>query len=111
MSDQTVRNRLFEVGLSSYHPLRCPARTAAQRRQGVESSRHILYEEIPWEEILFSGEYRFSLISDCRRQRVHRNARHRTSPQYTQPVGACGGGGILMWAEISLGLRSEHYTF
>lgn len=82
-------------------------RTPAHRRQRVHWARLRLEEETPWDDILFSDESRFCLHNDSRRPRVYRNARNRTLPQYVQPTVAFGGGGIMVWAGISMDFRTD----
>jgi transposase len=107
ISDQTVRNRLREVGISSYRPLRSPARTPAHRRRRVYWARLRLEEVTPWDDILFSDESRFCLHNDSRRPRVYRNSGNRTLSQYVQPVVAFGGAGVMVWAGISMNFRTD----
>lgn len=111
ISDQTVRNRLFEVGLTSYRPLRSPARSPAHRRQRLHWANERLAEVTSWEHVLFTDESRYCIHNDSRRQRVYRSAGNRTLSQYVQPVVPFGGGGLMVWAGISLGWRTDLHVF
>lgn len=111
ISDQTVRNRLLEFGLTSYRPLRSPARTPAHRRQRLDWANHRLTEVTSWEHVLFTDESSYCIHNDSRRRRVYRSAGNRTLPQYIQPVVPFGGGGVMVWAGISLGWRTDLHVF
>lgn len=111
VSDQTVRNRLWEVRLTSYRPQRRPPLTRDHKRQRRIWAEQRLEEATPWEDILFTDESRFCIHNDSRRKRVYREQGHRYLPQYIQPVVAFGGGGVMVWAGISLGYRTNLHIF
>lgn len=107
VSDQTIRNRLREVGLRSYRPVRRPSLDTRHRRARLEWVNSRLRENQNWEFVLFSDESRFCLSSDSRRLRVWRRPNTRFEPQFIQPVTAHRGGGVMVWGGITLNNRTE----
>ena len=94
VSDQTIRNRLWEEGLTSYRPLRRLTLEPIHRRQGLAWVNQRI-EGTLWGNVLFTDESRYCLFNDNRRQRVYRPAGNRSLPQRGIPY---GGGGVMVWA-------------
>lgn len=107
LSTQTIRNRLWEVGITSYVPLRRPAATARHRQLRRMWCSERLEEDTNWNAVMFADESRFCLYSDSRRQRVYREQGMRTMPQFMLPSVPFGGGGVMVWAGIYTGGRTS----
>lgn len=107
LSTQTIRNRLREVGLRSYVPLRRPAATARHRQLRRTWCSERLDEQTNWHAVMFTDESRFCLHNDSRRQRVYREQNMRLLPQFVQPVVPFQGGGVMVWAGIYTGGRTS----
>lgn len=72
VSDQTVQNRLHEVGVASCKPLKCPVRTPSHRSQKMycTCTRLKLPRNTLWNDILCTDESRFCLKNYSRYQRT-----------------------------------------
>ncbi|KAJ4441886.1 hypothetical protein ANN_11746, partial [Periplaneta americana] len=88
VSDQTIRNRLWEEGLTSYRPLRSLALEPIHCRQRLAWVNHRIEEGILCGNVLFTDESRYCLFND-----------NRLVPY--------GGGGVMVWTGVSLGWRTE----
>lgn len=111
VSDQTVRNRLKEAGIKSYRPLRRIAITANHRRLRLAWANERIEENFIWDDVLFTDESRFCLHNDSRRKRVYRSVNTRNLPAHIQPIYKFGGGGVMVWAGVALGFRTELHCF
>lgn len=108
ISDQTIRNRLREVGLRSRRPLRVPPIAPCNRRTRLRWAReHRNWEEEDWRYVCFSDESRFGMRPDTRRTRVWRTSGRQERLRYCQEVHPYSGGTIMIWAGIWIGGRTD----
>jgi transposase len=108
LSDQTVRNRLHEVGLHSRVPFRTPVLTPHHHTARLEFAReHLTWELRYWWSDLFSDESRFHISQCDRRVRVWRRQGERYDDCNTVEHDTFGGGCIMVWGGISLDGRTE----
>ena len=75
----------------------------ARRQWAVE---HCEWGHGEWSSVLFSDESRFSLQSDNRRILIWRERGTRNYPAHVREVSQYGGGGLMVWAGISVGRRT-----
>ncbi|KAJ4441360.1 hypothetical protein ANN_11215 [Periplaneta americana] len=73
VSDQTIKNRLWEEGLTSYRLLRCLALELIHHRQRLAWVNQKIEEGILWGNVLFTDEFRYCLFNGNRCHRVCRN--------------------------------------
>lgn len=111
VSDQTIRNRLREMNLHSCRPVRRPKLTNANRMARRAWVNQRLAENFQWEHGLYTDESRFCLFSDNRRVRVWRTRGDRYRREFAKAVVPFGGGGIMVWAGISLNGRTNLHLF
>lgn len=108
ISAQTVRNRLRESGLKARRPHRGLDLTAARRRNRLEwANRHLRWTLARWRNVLFSDESRFQLYRADGRQRVWRRVGERYVDANVVRRVAHGGGGVMVWAGICYGQRTQ----
>lgn len=108
ISAQTVRNRLREADLRCRRPHRGLDLTAARRRARLDwANAHVRWNRARWRQIVFSDESRFNLCHADGRLRVWRRAGERFSDATTVPRVAHGGGGVMVWAGICHGDRTQ----
>lgn len=87
ISDQTILNRLREVGLRFRRPLRGPSIAPYNRRTRLRCAReHTNWEEEDWRYVCFSDESRFGMRPDKRRTRVWRTFGRKERLRYCQEV-------------------------
>jgi transposase len=111
VSSQTIRNRLHQGGLYARRPLVCvplTARHRTARRNWAEEHRGWGHDE--WSHVLFTDESRFSLESDNRRVLIWRERSTRNNRPFVRERSHYGGGGVLIWAGISIGGRTDLYV-
>jgi transposase len=103
ISQDTVRRRLRETELRPYVPATGPLLTPVHRRARLEFAReHVDWDIASWSRILFSDEFRSSLVSNDRRIRVYRRPGERYAPCNIVGTVQFGGGSVLVWGGISL---------
>lgn len=108
VSDQTVRNRLHEVGLASRRPLRVPPLSRTHRIQRNRWARqHGHWNVEDWSRILFSDESRFGIHPDSRQIRVWRQSGRENRLRSCVEVHSYKGGTIMVWAGICLNGRTD----
>lgn len=112
ISAQTVRNRLREANLRACRPYRgmdlTPARRLS-RRAWVNT--HVRWPLARWRGVMFSDESRFRLHGSDGRQRVWRRVGERYADAAVGRRLQQGGGGVMVWAGISHGHRTQLHFF
>ncbi len=108
ISAQTVRNHLREAHLHARRPHRGLYLTAVHHRNRLErANAHIQWRLALWRGVLFKDESRFSLYRPDGRQRVwHRVSEWFADVNVVDRV-AHGGGGIMVWACVCYGQRTQ----
>lgn len=102
ISSRTVRNRLRDVGLRSWRPMRVPLLTPTHQRQRLAyARRYVHWSQQQWTNVLFTDESRFCLHGNDRRVRVWRRRGERYNANHTRPVTAFSGGSVMVWAGVS----------
>ncbi|KMQ91674.1 transposable element tc1 transposase [Lasius niger] len=71
---------------------------------------HALIRTGQWNNVLFTDESRFCLLSSDRRVHVWRRQGHRFEQNCVEPVRAFGGGSIMVWSGISTHERTNLVT-
>lgn len=108
VSVYTVRRRLNEGGLRSRRPATGPLLTVEHRRQRLEFAReHADWGLEDWSAVLFTDESRFTLYKSDGRDRVWRRTGERFAEACLSTKVPFGGGGVMMWAGISLTANTE----
>lgn len=102
ISDQTVRNRLREVGIRARRPVRGVILTPQHRRLRLQWCQiHRQWPQLRWRQVWFSDESRFLLRRHDGRCRVYRRRGERYAANCVQEVDRFGGGSVMVWAAIS----------
>ena len=108
ISTQTVRNRLREGGLYARRPMVCVPLTARHRvDRRLWAEEHRGWGRNEWGNVLFSDESRFSVEPDNRRVFIWRECGTRNNPMFVRERSQYHGGGLMVWAGISIGGRTE----
>ncbi len=85
--------------------------TAVHRRNRLEwANAYIRWRLALWRRVLFSDEYRFSLYRADGRQRVWRRVGERFADVNVVDRVAHGGGGVMVWAGICYGQRTQVHS-
>jgi transposase len=111
ISDQTVRNRLKEVGLLNRRSVRRPKLTVANKIARITWVNQRIQEHFQWEQGLYTDESRFCVFSDSRRIRVWRTRGDRYRPEYTKNLVSFEGGGVMVWTGITFNGRTNLHLF
>ncbi|GFU85363.1 transposable element Tcb2 transposase [Trichonephila clavipes] len=112
ISATTVRNRLHNAGLYARRPVVCVPLNGRQRRNRLCWAReHVSWTQQQWASVLFTDESRFSMESDSGRLLIWREQRTRYHQSNTVERHSYRGGGILVWAGISLGGHTDLHVF
>uniref|UniRef100_A0A3P9JG58 Transposase Tc1-like domain-containing protein n=1 Tax=Oryzias latipes TaxID=8090 RepID=A0A3P9JG58_ORYLA len=108
ISAQTVRNRLREAHLHARRPHQGLDLTPVRRRNRLEwANAHMRWRLARWRGVLFTDESRFTLFRADGRQRVWRCVGERFSDVNVVDRVAHGGGGVMVWAGIGYGRRTQ----
>jgi transposase len=108
ISEQTLRRRLREGGLSSRSPAIGPRLTAAHQRARLEFAlQYVDWGVNEWRSLLFTDESRFSPRSPDGREKVWRRPGERYSQCCISPRTEFNGGSIMVWGGISLDARTD----
>lgn len=104
VSDQTVRNRLHEVGMRARRPKVGPVLTARHRAARLAFAREHQDWQIgqDWRPVLFTDESRFTLSTCDRRDRVWRCRGERYAACNIIQRDRFGGESATVWGGISL---------
>ncbi|GFW33946.1 transposable element Tcb2 transposase [Trichonephila clavipes] len=112
ISATTVRNRLHNAGLYARKPVVCVPLNGRQRRNRLCWAReHVSWTQQQWTSVLFTDESRFTMESDSGRLLIWREQRTRYHQSNTVERHSYRGGGILVWAGISLGGHTDLHVF
>ncbi|GFW76511.1 transposable element Tcb2 transposase [Trichonephila clavipes] len=112
ISATTVRNRLHNAGLYARRPVVCVPLNGRQRRNRLCWAReHVSWTQQQWASVLFTDESRFTMESDSGRLLIWREQRTRYHQSNTVERHSYRGGGILVWAGISLGGHIDLHVF
>ncbi|GFT73412.1 transposable element Tcb2 transposase [Trichonephila clavipes] len=112
ISATTVRNRLHNAGLYARRPVVCVPLNGRQRRNHLCWAReHVSWAQQQWASVLFIDESRFTMESDSERLLIWREQRTRYHQSNTVERHSYSGGGILIWAGISLGGHTDLHVF
>ncbi len=108
ISEETARDRLRKAHLHARRPHRGLDLTAVRRRNCLEwANAHIRWHLALWRGVLFTDECRFSLYRADGRQRVWRRVGEWFSNVNVVDQVAHGGGGVLVWAGVCYGQRTQ----
>ena len=108
ISAQTVRNRLRRHGIRSMRPYVGPVLRRHHRRERLRWCRRLRqWNLLNWRRISFSDESRFSLYHRDGRTRVYIRRGERFQRNCVLQVDRFGGGGVMMWAAISMNARTD----
>uniref|UniRef100_A0A8C8DES0 Transposable element Tcb2 transposase n=1 Tax=Oryzias sinensis TaxID=183150 RepID=A0A8C8DES0_9TELE len=108
ISAQTVRNRLREAHLHARRPHRRLDLIPVRHRNRLEwANAHMRWRLARWRGVLFTDESRFTLFRADGRQRVWRRVGERFSDVNVVDRVAHGGGGVMVWAGICYGRRTQ----
>ncbi|GFU53835.1 transposable element Tcb2 transposase [Trichonephila clavipes] len=81
VSVQTIRNRLYGVGVYARRPMVCVRLTSRHRRDRREwATEHVNWRRYEWSNVIFSDESRFSVHPDNRRIFIWRDRCSRNNP-------------------------------
>ncbi|GFX09908.1 transposable element Tcb2 transposase [Trichonephila clavipes] len=112
ISATTVRNHLHNAGLYARRPVVCVPLNGRQRRNRLCWAReHVSWTQQRWVSVLFTDESRFTMESDSGRLLIWREERTRYHQSNTVERHSYRGGGILVWAGISLGGHTDLHVF
>lgn len=107
ISERTVRRRLNEVNLRSYVPAKAPKLERSHRVARLAFAREHQDWRDEWGQVLFTDESRFCVNFVDGRERMWRYPGERYHPaNFTETV-AYGGGSVMVWGGICLGVRTE----
>ncbi|GFU24348.1 transposable element Tcb2 transposase [Trichonephila clavipes] len=98
--------------LYARRPVVCVPLNGRQRRNRLCWAReHVSWTQQQWASVLFSDESRFTMESDSGRLLIWREQRTRYHQSNTVERHSYRGGGILVWAGISLGGHTDLHVF
>ncbi|GFS78715.1 transposable element Tcb2 transposase [Trichonephila clavipes] len=93
-------------------PVVCVPLNGRQRRNRLCWAReHVSWTQQQWTSVLFTDESRFTMESDSGRLLIWREQRTRYHQSNTVERHSYRGGGILVWAGISLGGHTDLHVF
>ena len=108
----TVRRRLHNAGLYARRPVVCVPLTGRQRRARLSWAReHVSWTRQQWASVLFTDESRFTRESDSGRVLIWREQSTRYHQSNTVERHSYRGGGIMVWAGVSLGGHTDLHVF
>ncbi|GFT76878.1 transposable element Tcb1 transposase [Trichonephila clavipes] len=111
VSRQTVYRRLGNICLYARRPVKCVPLTATHCRLRLTWGReHALWTPQQWSCVMFSDEYRLSLLSDSRRTLIWRAPGTHYHQENTIERHRYGGAGWLVWGGIILGSRTDMHV-
>ncbi|GFU99425.1 transposable element Tcb2 transposase [Trichonephila clavipes] len=100
------------AGLYAKRPVVCVPLNGRQRRNRLCWAReHVSWTQQQWASVLFTDESRFTMESDSGRLLIWREQRTRYHQSNIVERHSYRGGGILVWAGISLGGHTDLHVF
>ncbi|GBO29396.1 Transposable element Tcb2 transposase [Araneus ventricosus] len=112
ISATAVRRRLHNAGLYARRPVVCVPLNGRQRRARLCWAReHVAWTRQQWTSVLFTDECRFPLESDSARLLIWKEQRTRYHQSNSLERHSYRGGGIMVWAGISLGGHTDLHVF
>ncbi|GBM36057.1 Transposable element Tcb2 transposase [Araneus ventricosus] len=112
ISAATVRRRLHNAGLYTRRPVVCAPLNGRQRRSRLCWAReHVSWTRQQWTSVLFTDESGFTLENDSGCLLIWREQRTRYHQSNTLERHSYRGGGIMVWAGISLGGHTDLHAF
>ncbi|GFV17965.1 transposable element Tcb2 transposase [Trichonephila clavipes] len=101
-----------QCSLYARRPVVCVPLNGRQRRNRLCWAReHVSWTQQQWASVLFTDESRFTMESDSGRLLIWREQRTRYHQSNTVERHSYRGGGILVWAGISLGGHTDLHVF
>ncbi|GFX38745.1 transposable element Tcb2 transposase [Trichonephila clavipes] len=85
--------------------------TTTRRNRLCWAREHVSWTQQQWASVLFTDESRFTMESDSGRLLIWREQRTRYHQSNTVERHSYRGGGILVWAGISLGGHTDLHVF
>ena len=108
VSVQTIRNRLYERGLSARRPVIATPLTRRHRRAREQWSRaHLRWTQRQWSTVLFTDESVFRLSRADGRTCVRRRKNERFADCNIIERDPYGGGSVMVWAGISNNFKTD----
>lgn len=110
ISSRTVRRRLRDQGIRSYRAnvgLVLTDRRRETRRTWGRRYSNRNWRNANWRHVVFSDESRFTLFRNDARRRVYRRRGERFADPCVVQGDRFGGGGVMAWAAIRYGWRSN----
>ena len=112
ISATTVRRRLHNQGLYARRPFVCVPLNRRHRSARLRWAReHVTWTRQQWASVLFTDESRLTLESDSGRVLIWREQDTRSYPFNIVERRNYRGGGIMVWAGISLGGHTDLHVF
>ncbi|GBN43405.1 Transposable element Tcb2 transposase [Araneus ventricosus] len=112
ISATTVRRCLHNAGLYARRPVVCVPLNGRQRRARLCWAReHVSWTRQQWTSVLFTDESGFTLERDSGRLLIWREQSTRYHQSNTLERHSYRGGGIIVWAGISLGGHTDLHVF
>lgn len=111
VSAQTVRNRLRDVGIRAYRPVKCPLLTLRHKRDRLTwARRYVRLTRADWANVLFVDETRIKLRNADGRERVYRRRGERFAQNCVRGADRFGGGSLMLWGGVSLHTKTPIVT-
>ena len=112
ISASTVRRRLHNASLYARRSVVCVPLTGRQRSDRLSwAGEHVSRTRQQWASVLFTDESRFTVESDSGRLLIWREENTNYHPVNIVERHSYRGGGILVWAGISIGGRTDLHVF
>lgn len=103
VSDQTIRNRLPEVGLRPRRPCKVPRLQCHHKVDRLRfAQQHRNWQFRHWRNVLFTDESRFRLTNCDGRLRVYRRRGEFYDEATVQEIDRFGAGSVMVWGGISI---------
>lgn len=110
VSQQTIRNRLREAGLTSRRSaVRIPLTPAHRQARLAWCQRFQRWTRQEWSRVIFSDESRYTLSHSDGRIRVWRRPGERYADACVQERDRYGGGSLMVWGGIHTNGRTPLY--
>nr|KAG5686811.1 hypothetical protein BaRGS_032028 [Batillaria attramentaria] len=101
ISRQTASRRLRSRGLRNCRPARGPVLTVRHRQARLQWAQgHLNWNNVRWQNVLFTNESRFCIDHADGRVRVWRRRGDRYADNCVVENNACGGPSLMLWGAI-----------